>query len=66
MNKRYKININGFEYWMDINNPERIMFYGGENYAFGISIEDKAWTKDEKRQIKQLLKEKFNINYLLE
>jgi hypothetical protein len=62
--KRYKIHVNGFEYWRDISNPNRIMFYDSETFKNGISIEDTAWTKDEKRQLKELLKEKFNINYL--
>lgn len=63
--KRHKIFINGFEYWIDVNNPNRIMFYDGEHFKNGVSIEDPAWTKDEMRQLKQLLKEKFNINYLV-
>lgn len=55
---RDKIFINGYNYWMDTTSKPHVMFYDTEIAQYGISIEDPNWTKDELRQIKEILSKK--------
>jgi hypothetical protein len=55
---RKKVFINGFEYYVDQSvNPA--MFYESETSTNGIPIDSAHWTKDEKRQICEVLKTKL-------